>query len=139
MEIIYILAFIALVAVIFGVTMHQAFWGIIAFIIGCFIMSVIVLFIKAYTERAKKKIKYLKSEKGKAEIKTKVEDKLTVLLIWVVLLSPWVIAILLSVYLPEVTPNWLLIILAFLPFVIGFGGFIIDAKRSIKKNANRKD
>ena len=139
MEIIYILAFIALVAVIFGVTMHQAFLGIIAFIIGCFILSVVALFIEAFATRTKKKIDYLKTPKKQAEIKNKLKSRMIWLYVWTVLLSPWAVAILLAVYLPEVTPEWLLIILAFLPFVIGFTWFIVYSKRLLKKNANRKD
>lgn len=133
MEIIYILAFIALVAIIFGVSMHQAFWGIIAFIVGCFILSVVVLFIEAFATRTKKKIDYLKSPKKQAEIKDKMKWRLIWLYVWVVILSPWIVAILLAVYLPEVTPDWLLIILAFLPFVIGLTWFIVYAKRLLKK------
>lgn len=139
MEILYILAFIALVAVIFGVSMHEAFWGIIAFIVGCFILSVIALFAGAFATRTKKKINYLKSPRGKAEIKDKIKWRMLLLCVWIIILSPWAVAILLAVCLPDITPEWLLNILAFLPFVIGFGGFIIEAKRSIKKNANRKN
>lgn len=139
MEIIYILAFITLIAIIFGVSMHEAFWGIVVFIVGCFILCVAALFIEAYVDKTKKKINYLKSPKGKAEIKNKMKDRMTVLFIWVVILLPWALAVLISLYYPDTAPGWLMILLAFMPFVIGFTWFIVSAKKALKKNANHKN
>lgn len=74
MEIIYVLAFIALIAVIFGVSMHEAFWGIIGFIVLALLAGTILFFLKMLKIRTENKAKYYKTEQGKKEIAKKKND-----------------------------------------------------------------
>ena len=72
MIILEILLFVALIAVIFGVSMHDAFWGIVAFAGGSILASIVALFVKSGFIRISKKINYLKSADGKKATKNKI-------------------------------------------------------------------
>lgn len=96
MEIITILAFIALIAVIFGVSMHEAFWGIIIFIILALLAGTIIFFIKSAGEGVSKKINYMKTPQGKKELEKKKNDfigELIVIFILLIIASPILIII----------------------------------------------
>lgn len=73
MEIITILAFIALIAVIFGISMHQAFWGIVIFIGLAILAAIAKFFLNIYIDDIKEKKAFYKTSAGKAAKKTKKE------------------------------------------------------------------
>lgn len=119
MEIIWLLGFIALVAVIFGVSMHDAFWGIVTFIIATIIVSIVVFFIKSGTIRLGKKINYYKSTAGKKAIKNKILDMLFGALIFVWLVGPFLVEIIAHTVFKEFAEkNDLLVFLMAISFFI---------------------
>ena len=93
MIILEILLFVALIAVIFGVSMHDAFWGIVAFAGGSILASIVALFVKSGFIRISKKINYLKSADGKKATKNKISNGITELLVALWLILPFAIEI----------------------------------------------
>lgn len=75
MDILEVLLFIALIAVIFGVSMHDAFWGIVAFAGGVILSSIVILLIKVGIIHIGKKIEYLTSEDGKKARQQKLQAR----------------------------------------------------------------
>ena len=146
MTIIKILAFIALIAIIFGVSMHEAFWGIIIFILGVVLFTVAVLMLGYGLLVAKDKAKRLlrPTEQEKAQRKKSLSSDIdgAILVIW--LFSPWVLIIILGTVFKDYTENngWITYI-AFAPYVIPIVAYIIlkikikikthKAKKRIKK------
>lgn len=93
MIILEILLFVALIAVIFGVSMHDAFWGIVAFAGGSILASIVALFVKSGFIRISKKINYLKSADGKKATKNKISNGIAELLVALWLILPFAIEI----------------------------------------------
>ena len=142
MELIYILAFIALISVVFGVSMHEAFWGIIAFIVLTLIAGIIIFLLKMLGIRIGNKINYLKTPQGKKEIKQKERNffkGLLIIFIWIIIFSPLVLELVFHQYLKDFTASNELAV-----FIISFAPITILAITSIFylkdiiKNATKK-
>lgn len=144
MEILGLLLFIALIAVIFGVSMHDAFWGLMMFI-GCLIIgSILMVFIKAGAGRIIDKIAYLKTPEGKAAQKKKRETKINEFInslfgVIVVfnLLSPLFIIVLLTGAFKDFTeqnpfPTALISMAPFLVTIVALLIKFFDAKKRTK-------
>lgn len=141
MEIIYILAFIALVAVIFGVSMHQAFWGIVAFVVGAFIAAIATFYAKAKTEQLKERNAFYKTRQGqlvkqrKQELKKRAfMDDLSSALFLLLFFSPFLLATLMCTVFKEFSENNLLatMIICIAPVAIVLVSIIITHKKRTK-------
>lgn len=136
MEIIWLLGFIALIAVIFGVSMHQAFWGIVAFIVGALFVSFLVLLAKAGMVRIGKKIAYLETPAGKAAQRQNAKD-----LFWTIIilsfLSPLpLVAVLVATMKDQ--PEWVPFIIGMLPFIFALSAVIFVWLKPSKKRVPKK-
>lgn len=161
-----LIAFIVLVAIIFGVSLHDAFIGIIVFILG-FILFIILLILARLgfaighyklrqllyspqhveTEEEKAQRKILKAEQRKKNIKSEIAGGLVAL--W--LFSPWILVILLSTTFKEFSDkNSWVYIFALLPYLLPIGfvifkllesliiGIYVRIKRLFKKRTSHK-
>ena len=138
MELLEILAFIALIAVIFGVTMHEAFWGIVAFCALGFLASVVVLFIKAGATRIGNKIAYLKTPQGKAEQKKKAKSILNDIFeafLVLCLFSPLIIGGAIALFFKDFSANYPIptILIAVAPLATVIVSFLIATKKHTNK------
>lgn len=143
MEIIFILAFVALVAVIFGVSMHEAFWGIILFIVGAIFVSFLVCLAKAGMVRIGKKIEYLETPEGKKAQKKKMQEFCKDLFWGIVILgflSPLPCIVLAEAILPKDTPMpaWVPFLIGMVPFMFSLCTVIVLAFKQPKKRARKK-
>ena len=137
MDIIEILLFVALVAVIFGVSMHEAFWGIMAFIGGAILFAIAKLFIEAYIERINKKIAYNKTPAGKAARKAKQQNIIGGLFSGIVvflLFAPLLIGIFITLVFKDFSSNYPLatLIISVAPTLITIITFALTDKKRTK-------
>lgn len=136
MEIIWLLGFIALIAVIFGVSMHDAFWGIVTFIVGAIIVSILVFYIKSFYTRVNNKIAYLKTPAGKAAQKRKIANKMSNLfggfMLFMCVFYPIVMTALMATIFKDFAQNNIALVLAIVllpsPIIVA-----IVLRRAIKK------
>lgn len=141
MEMLEFLLFIAIIAVIFGVSMHQAFWGLIAFIVCAFFAYIVVLFIQAEVERKKRKQAFYKTPEGQLVKQRKQElrkkdfmDDLSGALFLLVFFSPFLLAILMLTTFKEFSENNLLatMIICIAPVAIVIVSLITMHKKRTK-------
>jgi len=122
------LAIVALVAIVFGVSMHDAFWGIIIFIVGIIVFVIAMLFLGygliVASEKIKRRMHPTEEEKAKRKKARLSEIEGALLLIW--LFSPWAFVIIFSTVFKEFTEkhDWVLLF-AFAPYIIPIGAYII--------------
>ena len=124
MEIIWLLGFIALIAVIFGVSMHQAFWGIVAFIFGAIIVAILAFFVKAFSMRRDSKTAHSKIREAKLVQKDKRPDLLGGLVLFMCVFYPIVMTTLMATVFKEFAQNNLAAVLAIVllpsPILVAF-------------------
>ena len=138
-----ILGVIALIAIIFGVSMHEAFWGIASFIFGVILLSIVALFLVAGFCAGKNKMsQWVNKSRHRLTEKEKIQRKKawqfdiggTILLIW--LFSPFMLVVLFGTILKDFAEqNSWVIIVAFLPYILPLSlvllGWVSSEIRSI--------
>ena len=96
-----ILILVILISIAFGVSLQSAFWGLVVFAVGAFLLFIVAgitgLGVSIIIEKAKQANTQKAKQARKARVKQKVNDAIEGILLFLLLILPFPLGVLLAV------------------------------------------